>query len=201
MEVENEKDLGPILSSVSLKGDLFRRKEEIGNLLAREREKQRLKHRRRIKYICFGAVACVVVFIVGIWSLLYNDIVIETEQRQLVVYLPGGSDVVLMPRSCLSYNPLMWYFDRDLSLSGTALFTVVEGRTFTVKMQTGNVSTLGAKFKVVQREDEMHVSCMEGSIKVKTKTGKEEVLHAGQAVHCTSKDISKPPVSQVYVME
>lgn len=201
MEVENEKDLRSILSSVSLKGEHFRRREEVGNLLARERERQRLKCLRRIKYICFGVAACAVFFMVGVWSLCYNDIVIETEQRQLVVYLPGGSDVVLMPRSNLSYNPLMWYFARDVSLSGTALFTVTEGGTFTVRTRVGNVSTSSAEFKVAQREEEMRVACIEGSVKVETKAGKKEVLNAGQAVHCTPQDISKLPAGLVYLLE
>jgi transmembrane sensor len=204
MSLEEEENVDKILSSIFFKEESFRKKEEIGNLLARERERERMKlnHRRRIiQSVCWGIAASITVLVV-VWSLFNSEVVIETDRQKTLVSLPDNSSVELMPNSALHYNSLKWYFSRDLYLTGSASFAVAQGKTFTVYTWVGVISVLGTKFEVLQKENKMRVICMEGSVKIQTSSD-NKILQAGESADCTPTDITlvKQPQSMLDTSE
>tara|TARA_B110000046_G_C12991070_1_gene397865 strand:- start:466 stop:1368 length:903 start_codon:yes stop_codon:yes gene_type:complete len=80
--------------------------------------------------------------------------------------LPDSSMVTVNAASTLTYNTLLWRFDRQLELDGEAYFEVVKGSDFTVNTHLGSVTVVGTKFKVKQRSNYFEVVCYEGTVSV-----------------------------------
>ena len=82
--------------------------------------------------------------------------------------LPDNSKVTINSVSTITYNTLLWRFDRSLQLKGEAYFEVVKGSDFSVKTPSGTVTVVGTKFKIKHRSDYFEVVCYEGTVSVST---------------------------------
>lgn len=81
------------------------------------------------------------------------------------VILPEGSKINLNVATNLTFRATP--FGRFLTLNGEAFFEVSSiGKPFVVKTNAGNVRVIGTRFNVFQRNDRLHVICMEGSVGV-----------------------------------
>jgi len=80
--------------------------------------------------------------------------------------LPDGSEVLLAHGSTLTYNSVLWSFDRTTVLEGEGFFKVKSGHSFTVETDRGNVTVLGTQFSVWENSDALVVQCQEGSVRV-----------------------------------
>lgn len=183
-------DIEKLLSSISLKNECFSNKEIIGKLISQRREAERLRH-RRYRYLLFArwSIAASVAVVLTIILFIFNaPMKFETNSENMLVKLPDGSEVELMKNSELRYNRIQWLLNRNLHLSGNALFSVTTGEKFTVITQSGNVSVLGTEFYVEQQGDNLHVDCYKGRVLVKTNVG-SQILKAGESVACNSQEI------------
>jgi ferric-dicitrate binding protein FerR (iron transport regulator) len=83
--------------------------------------------------------------------------------------LPDGSEVILAAGSSISYNSLLWNFNRTTELKGEGFFTVKSGDRFTVETGYGDVTVLGTQFSVWENDDALVVQCQEGKVDVEGK--------------------------------
>lgn len=95
--------------------------------------------------------------------------------------LPDRSTVVVNAGSELRYAADRWAEERKVRLRGEAFFQVEKGARFVVVTELGEVEVLGTAFNVFSRTNTFSVSCQEGSVAVRSTTGKETVLEAGDA--------------------
>jgi ferric-dicitrate binding protein FerR (iron transport regulator) len=118
------------------------------------------------------------------WVFIYGqEKVYAPNGTHLMVFLPDSSVVNLNADSYIKYNKVLWAFNREVELSGEALFVVMIGEKFSVK--TGQIVTqvLGTTFNIYSRNNEIRVSCIEGKVGVKhTKTMQSYVLEPNQKV-------------------
>ncbi|HDP76476.1 MAG TPA: DUF4974 domain-containing protein [Bacteroidales bacterium] len=93
-----------------------------------------------------------------------------------VVYLPDSSKVTLNAESQLAYNKNRWFFDRNVSLTGEALFEVTKGRRFRVLTPGATTTVEGTVFNVFSRNGVVKVTCFEGKVKVVAANSKSRTL-------------------------
>jgi ferric-dicitrate binding protein FerR (iron transport regulator) len=91
-----------------------------------------------------------------------------------VVELPDHSKITLNAASSISYNPISWYWNRQVMMEGEAFFEVEKGSDFVVNTSRGTVSVLGTSFNILDRAENFEVSCKTG--KVSVRTAKDEVF-------------------------
>lgn len=198
MDVENID-----ISRFPLKHEVFTRKRELGEELARQRAAMRraeaaARQRRRsiAAWACSIAAAAATIF-AAIFMLKTVNIYTGDTGRQ--VALPCGSTIDLEAYSHISYKPHLWNITgRNVALDGTAYFAVKKGNSFTVETECGNVSVLGTKFKVSEHNDNMSVECFEGRIEVEpadAETGKVQIS-AGEAVRVEKGKIKKSTITE-----
>ena len=117
------------------------------------------------------------VFLIGVSSVLVfftNQNIITANGNTKTVSIFDGSTIKLAPNSSLSYNSVLYFFNRKVTLEGNALFNVIPGNSFTVNSPNGEVSVLGTSFNIIDREDYFNVVCFTG--KVAVKANKQEVI-------------------------
>ena len=117
------------------------------------------------------------VFLIGVSSVLLfftNQNIITANGNTKTVSIFDGSTIKLAPNSSLSYNSVLYFFNRKVTLEGNALFNVIPGNSFTVNSPNGEVSVLGTSFNIIDREDYFNVVCFTG--KVAVKANKQEVI-------------------------
>tara|TARA_B110000503_G_scaffold86911_1_gene132188 strand:- start:974 stop:1861 length:888 start_codon:yes stop_codon:yes gene_type:complete len=117
------------------------------------------------------------VFMIGISSVLVffnNQNIITANGSTEMISIFDGSTIKLAPNSSLSYNSVLYFFNRKVTLEGNALFNVIPGNSFTVNSPNGEVSVLGTSFNIIDREDYFNVVCFTG--KVAVKANKKEVV-------------------------
>ena len=117
------------------------------------------------------------VFMIGISSVLVfftNQNIITANGNTEMISIFDGSTIKLAPNSSLSYNSVLYFFNRKVTLEGNALFNVIPGNSFTVNSPNGEVSVLGTSFNIIDREDYFNVVCFTG--KVAVKANKKEVV-------------------------
>lgn len=184
-----------------LTGEVFARKAAVGAKLEKYREAKREKAlakrqktterkrvTRRSSYVSWKMVA-MFVLLLGVGGAYYfSGEKITAEALAVNHTLPDGSSVQLMEDSRISYNKMVWLWERKLHLLGKAYFDVTPGKAFTVKTEAGDVRVLGTKFLVEQKGKTMTVNCEEGRVKVETPVG-ERTLNAGESVRCDGKTI------------
>ncbi len=112
------------------------------------------------------------------------------------IELPDGSQVTIAEGSELKYNALMWYLNRDVSLSGKAFFEVEKGSTFRVETKQGDVTVLGTSFLVVSEGDSLVVSCKTGKVGVSQSGKIIEALTAGDKLVLTKAGVLKSKVPE-----
>ncbi|MDE6822163.1 FecR family protein [Bacteroides acidifaciens] len=182
-------------------GDKFSRKKEIGDKLKLQREESHkiaLSRRRKQgagRNIPFSwGIAAMFLLLLGVGGYYFSEKKIVTEGTAMAYELPDGSNVRIMANSRLTYNRIVWLWERKLQLLGKASFEVTKGKTFTVRTEAGDVTVLGTKFLIDQKGKNMFVNCEEGSVKVETAVGKRTLV-AGESVRCDENKIvtiSKP---------
>ena len=189
----NEKDMGQtdmenLLSRIVYKTPDNLQKERIGEILAHKRMVIRRHEAFRLRLARWSIAASIMLGVTLGGTTLLSQTALASRTQELACTLPDGTEVTIMPDSDLSYNTFTWRFNRKVSLSGEAIFSVTPGRRFSVKTQAGKVSVLGTRFRVKQDEYVMLVECYKGIVKVKTPVG-EEVLVAGQKAKCDTEAI------------
>lgn len=124
--------------------------------------------------------AIAIVFIgIGTYAFLFgygNIEVAVPKGEQISHFLPDSSEVIINADSKLVYNKNRLFIQRDVNLSGEALFKVKKGSRFQVKTTTATTSVLGTIFNVYARKGLTKVSCVEGKVLVKALESNKEVL-------------------------
>lgn len=127
------------------------------------------------------SIAASVILVIGLafYTVLFgfgNVEVLVPRGYQLVHFLPDSSEVILNADTRLIYNKNRWLLQRDVELSGEAVFKVKKGSKFRVKTHNAQVSVLGTIFNVYSRKGLTAVRCIEGKVKVVAIESKKEVL-------------------------
>lgn len=120
--------------------------------------------------------------IIFIYSLFFSKITYRAEPgvKELIA-LPDGSQVHLNANSVLKRKRFFW--NREVSLIGEALFLVEKGEGFKVETAKGHVSVLGTQFNVRSKGSEMQVYCYEGKVQYNyPELEQSAYLVAGDAV-------------------
>ncbi|MGE0077678.1 MAG: FecR family protein [Bacteroidales bacterium] len=105
-----------------------------------------------------------------------NVEVIVPKGNQLVHFLPDSSKVIINADSKITYNKNRWFLQRNVQLSGEALFRVKKGSRFQVETSNAKTSVLGTIFNVYSRKGLTTVRCIEGRVKVVAQESKAEVI-------------------------
>ncbi len=124
------------------------------------------------------AVAAGIAILIATGSFLrfYSVDIQTTVGQHLVAELPDHSQVNLNAQSTLTYYPYWWGITRIVHLEGEGFFEVQKGKKFTVKSSRGITQVLGTSFNVFSREDVYKVTCVTGSVKVKSRAGFAVIL-------------------------
>lgn len=122
------------------------------------------------------AASIVVLFSLGTLMRFYTIKIETTAGQHLVAQLPDQSKVNLNAQSKLTYYPLWWKINRLVKLEGEGFFEVEKGRKFTVRSAKGITRVVGTSFNIFAREDIYKVTCITGSVKVKSRLGFEAIL-------------------------
>ena len=124
------------------------------------------------------AVAASILVILALGSFLrFYSVTIETSTGQhLVAELPDHSKVNLNAQSTLTYHPYWWKINRMVQLEGEGFFEVEKGRKFTVESAKGITQVMGTSFNIYARDEVYNVTCITGSVKVKSILGFETIL-------------------------
>ncbi len=125
----------------------------------------------------FAVAASILVFFSVLSFLRYYSIRIETTVGQhLVAELPDHSKAELNAQSNIIYYPYWWRISRIVKLDGEAYFEVEKGKNFTVISSKGTTQVLGTTFNIFSRDNVYKVTCVSGSVKIKSGTGSETIL-------------------------
>ena len=125
----------------------------------------------------WAVAACIVVILSLVSFLRFYNITVETIAGQhLVAELPDHSKVNLNAQSSLTYHPYWWKINRNVQLKGEGYFEVQKGREFTVQSAKGSTQVLGTTFNILARDEVYTVTCITGSVKVKSSVGFETIL-------------------------
>lgn len=124
------------------------------------------------------AVAAGFALLVALGSFLrfYTTSVETPAGQHLAVALPDGSSVKLNAESSLAYHPYWWRFERKLTFEGEGFFEVQKGKKFSVVSAKATTQVLGTSFNIFARDEAYTVTCITGSVKVKSNVGHETVL-------------------------
>lgn len=99
------------------------------------------------------------------------------------VILPDGSNVVLHKGASISYDNSFSRTNRAVTLEGEAYFDVAKDpeNTFTVCIDDVDVTVHGTSFNVLENNESVIVSLVEGSVDVTTEAGTRCALEPGRA--------------------
>lgn len=124
------------------------------------------------------AVAAGFVLLVSLGSFLrfYTTSIETPAGEHLVVTLPDGSTVKLNAESSLNYHPYWWKFKRELAFEGEGFFEVQKGKKFSVVSAKATTQVLGTSFNILARDEAYTVTCITGTVKVKSNAGHETEL-------------------------
>jgi transmembrane sensor len=122
------------------------------------------------------AASILILFATGSFLRFYSVNIQTPEGQHLVAELPDQSKVDLNAQSTLTYYPFWWKITRIVKLEGEAFFEVQKGKKFTVISSKGSTQVVGTSFNILAREEIYKVTCVKGSVRVKSKTGFEAIL-------------------------
>lgn len=122
------------------------------------------------------AAAIVVLFALGSYLRFYSITIKTPAGQHLLAELPDHSKVNLNAQSSITYHPYWWRINRMVKLEGEGFFEVEKGRKFTVESAQGITQVLGTSFNIFARDELYKVTCITGTVKVKSKTGIEAIL-------------------------
>lgn len=177
------KKIGEELLSVIFKYEAFTKKKEVGERLVFRLNEIKIRQRRRQRIASYSVAATVAIF-VAIGSYILSERQFHAQHERLAIVLPDKSQVQLEANASLSYNRILWHFQRSVHLKGDARFKVMSGERFSVQTALGDVRVLGTEFSVRSGSERLDVECFEGSVEVSTKIG-GEILHRGDIIECT----------------
>lgn len=122
------------------------------------------------------AASIVILFSVGSFLRFYTTTIENPAGQHLEAMLPDQSKVNLNAQSSISYNPYWWKISRKVTLEGEAFFEVQKGMKFTVGSEKGTTQVLGTSFNVFAREEIYKVTCITGTVKVRSRLGYEAII-------------------------
>jgi transmembrane sensor len=169
-------------SKAFFSGGEFRWKKDRAEVWASLESRMNDQPKGRLMFVNFGfaklmAVASILIIVsVGSFMRLYTVSVESLAGQHADAILPDQSVVKLNAESSISYHPYWWRINRNVQLQGEAFFEVEKGRKFTVSSPKGTTQVLGTSFNIYAREDIYKVTCVTGSVKVKSALGKEVVI-------------------------
>jgi len=137
-----------------------------------------------------ASVALVIVTLLTTYSVTQVE-VLSARGEHKTVSLPDDSQIKLNAESSLSYNKLLWLFDRNVVFEGEGFFEVTKGSRFTVSTDNGNVEVLGTSFNVYTRSDKFEVACVTGKVKV-YNTNNSVILTPGNTTSRQNDHLSTP---------
>ena len=114
-------------------------------------------------------------------SALTQTYICMTGKSSLV--LPDGSSVVLHKGSSISYDNSFSKTSRSVTLEGEAYFDITKDpeNTFTVSVDDIDITVHGTTFNVLDDNESVIVSLIEGAVDVTTETGTRCALAPGHA--------------------
>jgi ferric-dicitrate binding protein FerR (iron transport regulator) len=124
------------------------------------------------------AVAASILILISAGSFLrFYSVSIQTPEGQhTIALLPDQSKVDLNAQSKLTYYPYWWKISRIVKLEGEAFFEVQKGKKFKVISIKGNTQVVGTSFNIFAREEIYKVTCVTGSVRVRSRAGFEALL-------------------------
>ena len=127
--------------------------------------------------LSFG-IAAAVLLLAGIFSLLrfYTTAVYCPPGQHLSYILPDHSSVEMNADSRMTFQPLWWWYSREIKFEGEGFFEVEKGQKFEVISETGRTEVLGTSFNIYSRDREYKVNCITGKVKVISLTSEEVIL-------------------------
>lgn len=132
------------------------------------------------------AASIIVLFSVGSFMRFYSVKIETTAGQHLVAELPDQSKVNLNAQSSLTYSPFWWKISRMVKLEGEGFFEVKNGSKFTVNSVNGITRVIGTSFNIFARDAVYKVTCVTGSVKVKSRAGFETILNPGSKAEILS---------------
>lgn len=123
-----------------------------------------------------AAASIVILFSLGSFLRFYSVTIESPAGQHLVAMLPDQSKVNLNAQSSISYNPFWWKMNRKVKLEGEAFFEVQKGKKFTVVSEKGITQVLGTSFNIFAREEVYKVTCITGTVKVRSLLGYEAII-------------------------
>lgn len=122
------------------------------------------------------AASILILFATGSFLRFYSVNIQIPEGQHLIAELPDQSKVDLNAQSSLIYYPFWWKITRIVKLEGEGFFEVQKGKKFTVISSKGSTQVVGTSFNILAREEIYKVTCVTGSVKVKSKGGFVAIL-------------------------
>ncbi len=184
-------------NSFDLLGAVEKKKKDIWHQIDHQIAKKPAKtvsiQSKKIYRWAFTSVAAVLIIFLATKFLIPNPVKVYSNNtaQNMAVLLPDGSQVVLMARSEIKFNPKKWSENREVILHGRAFFKVKKGQAFDVKSAQGIVSVLGTRFEVSSLKDLFQVICYEGKVKVLTREKNSFVLTPGMGISIQDHQLKK----------
>lgn len=124
------------------------------------------------------AVAASIVLLIASGSFLrFHSVEIITPAGQhTVAELPDHSKVDLNAQSRLVFYPYWWKVSRLVKLEGEGFFEVQKGKKFNVQSAKGTTQVVGTSFNIYSRDNTYKVTCVTGSVRVRSRAGFEVLL-------------------------
>uniref|UniRef100_UPI003216D053 FecR family protein n=1 Tax=uncultured Draconibacterium sp. TaxID=1573823 RepID=UPI003216D053 len=132
---------------------------------------QRFVLRNVMRYAAIAIVAVMLSLFAGMIVINKQELMLSSlPGQQINVSLPDGSSVFLNGRTSLTYNPLLFAYNREVNLSGEAFFDIKKdnGKKFVVQSENLEVEVLGTRFNVCnnKKSDVYEVVLEEGKVRV-----------------------------------
>jgi len=123
-----------------------------------------------------AAASVVILFALGSFLRFYTVKIETIPGQHRLAELPDHSKINLNAESSLTYYPYWWKVKRLVKLEGEGFFEVEKGKKFTVFSARGITQVLGTSFNIFSRAEVYKVTCITGSVKVKSRSGNETIL-------------------------
>ena len=140
---------------------------------------------RPLAWVKYAAAACVIV-IAGVFFMTRGEApgtFITKADESIEMQLPDGSYFAMEENTRLQFDPETFTTNRSIIVDGAATLEVAKGGQFIVETSQGKVEVLGTTFKVSSDDDNLHVSCQEGKVRVSTLNGElSDVITADQTI-------------------
>lgn len=182
------------IENIHIAPDYNKQGEEMRQAILEDVNKKIDAYERKNRYLKIFSVAASLLICLSIgagWLFLKEKepvmvSVATAEGEMLSLTLPDGSLVTLNSQSSLSYAEGFKGTERTVFLDGEALFDVAKDKEkrFVVKSDTVSVCVYGTKFNVqaYDSNENVEISLLEGSVKVKAMERQAELQPGEQAV-------------------